>query len=109
MDIAHLFTDLTKEYQFLPVNFVTYFNCMKLNTKDTYLDVSNTSKHTKTSYDATNILLYVLSSHECEYLETLFMLCFVSILISSANCEWSWIHLSQAKYHQIDIVAATHE
>jgi hypothetical protein len=47
--------------------------------------------------------------HEWEYLETLFMLCFVSILVSSAKWERSWIHLSQAKYQQIDIVAATHD
>jgi hypothetical protein len=31
-DIAHLFTDMTNEYQFLAVNFVTYFNRTKFNT-----------------------------------------------------------------------------
>jgi len=34
------------------------------------------------------------------------MLCFVSILVSSAKCERSRIHLSEAKDHKIDIVAA---
>jgi len=38
--------------------------------------------------------------------ETLFMLFFASILVSSTKCERSWIHLSQAKDHKIDLVAA---